>query len=155
MPRKIDGQVVGNAMTPVRFTVTEQDIREGKPLNPNACAIALACVRQIKGVTAAKAHLGCIYLMRSGKWIRYRTSHQLAREVVAFDRGGKFWPGIYELIPPPIYDRSPHRARSSSSTKRRKNSYTEGVRDAARVNEGDTPPPRVIGTMSIAGRRRK
>jgi hypothetical protein len=142
--RTIDGKPVGNAAMPIRLTVTAADIKGGAPLNPNACAVALGACRQIKGVTAAKAHLGCIYLLFNGQWRRYRTSEALAREIVAFDRGGKFYPGEYDLLPVPVGallkrirgTTKPRQRRRGS--KRRKPHHTEGVRDTARRNEPPT-----------------
>jgi len=134
--KRIDGQVVGNAAAPIRLEITEKDIRDGAPLNPNACAIALAAQRHISGVTAAKAHLGCIYLCIRGKWRRFKTSGALGREITAFDRGGKFFPGTYELVPPPVVAK---RKRTSSSGRSRRFKFkphrTEGVRDTAHANE--------------------
>lgn len=140
--RKIDGMPVGNAALPLRLKITPADIKKGAPLNPNACAIAVAACRNAKGVTAAKAHLGCIYLMIKGEWRRFRTSNALAREIVAFDRGGKFYPGEYDLLPVPttaLIRRARSKAgrtiRRPSKVKRRKPHHTEGVRDTAHANE--------------------
>jgi len=139
--KRIDGQPVANSATSIRLTITERDIKDGAPLNPNACAIALAAQRHIEGVTAARAHLGCIYLMIRGKWRRFHTSGALSREIVAFDRGGKFYPGEYDLLPVPAHTLI-KRARKPSSTprrrgppRRRKPHYTEGVRSTAHSNE--------------------
>ena len=116
---KINGLPVGDAASPIRLTITARDIRDGAPLNPNACAIALAATRHIEGVTAAKAHLGRIYLMIRGKWRRFMTSGALGREICAFNRGGKFYPGEYDLLPIPAKNviRRAKGAASSSSRK--------------------------------------
>ena len=143
--KKIDGEPVGNAAVAIRLTITAADIQKGAPLNPNACAVALGACRQLPQVTAAKAHLGCIYLRFKGQrgWRRYRTSLALAREIVAFDRGGKFYPGEYDLLPIPVAAlirrvrgevlriASAHRR----GPKRRKPHHTEGVRESAYANE--------------------
>ena len=100
--KRIDGQPVGNAATRLRVNVTAADIRNGKPLNPNACAIAVACVRQVDGVTAAKVHLGRVYLLIHGKWKRWHMPEYGRIEVIAFDRGGKFVPQEIDLMPPPV-----------------------------------------------------
>jgi hypothetical protein len=140
--RKIDGEPVGNAAVAIRLTITKADIQKGAPLNPNACAVALGAVRQMPEVIEAKAHLGCIYLRFRGQrgWRRYRTSQALAREIVAFDRGGKFFPGEYDLLPVPTGAlikrlRGESKPRSRSGPKRRKPHITEGVRDTARADE--------------------
>lgn len=145
--RKIDGEPVGNAAMPLRLTITARDIEKGAPLNPNACAVALGAIRQLPNVTAAKAHLGCVYICFKGDrgWRRYRTSLALAREIVAFDRGGKFFPGEYDLLPVPVAAlikriRGTTTKRTSPRFKRRKPHHTEGVRESARANEPPTPP---------------
>src|SRR5437868_5139624 len=99
--RKIDGMAVGNAALPVRITVTEEDVKEGRRKNPDACAVALAAVKRVKGVTAAKAHLGCIYLLINGRWRRWMTPAALRTEIIVFDRGGRFHPQVFDLHPPP------------------------------------------------------
>ena len=137
--KKIDGLPVGNAALPIRLTITPRDIRDGAPLNPNACAIALAACRHVKGVSAALAHLGCIYLCINGQWRRFKTSGALGREITAFDRGGKFYPGEYDLLPVTVARLVKRRVRSSGNgsrrVKRRKPHHTEGVRDTAHANQ--------------------
>ena len=143
--RTIDGQPVGNAAMAIRLTVTEKDIAKGAPKNPNACAVALAAVRQVKGVTAAKAHLGCIYLLRNGHWQRYKTSKAIRDEIIVFDRGGRFYPGEYDLLPVSTATlvRKVRQIRGygpkRSGVKRRKPHHVEGVRDSAHRNEPPTP----------------
>lgn len=146
--KHIDGQPVHNAAMPVRLKITTEDIENGAPLNPNACAVALAAVRQLPGVTAAKAHLGCVYLRHGKEWRRYRTSPSIRTEIVAFDRGGKFWPGEFYLLPIPVGSlirrirgqaASPSTKRKSPS-KRRPVHHTEGVRETAHKNEPPGPP---------------
>jgi hypothetical protein len=145
--KKIDGLPISNSAVPILLTVSAADIQKGAPLNPNACAVALAACRNVKGVSAAKAHLGCIYLNIRGNWFRYRTSEALSREIVAFDRGGKFYPGEYYLLPVPtaaLIRRIRGIAatpRKLSKVKRHKPHHTEGVRDTARANE----PPAAKG----------
>lgn len=142
--KKIDGKPIGNAAMPIRLKITEADIKAGAPLNPDACAVALAACRKVKGVTAAKAHLGCIYLLLNKRWQRFMTSGPLRTEIVAFDRGGRFWPGEYDLLPVPTAAlirrirgetlASPQRKRA----KRRKPHHIEGVRGTAHRNEPPT-----------------
>jgi hypothetical protein len=138
--KKIDGLTVSNAAMPIRLNVTAADIKKGAPKNPNSCAIALAAVRQIKGATAARVHLSCVYVMIRGEWRRYRTPEYATREIVAFDRGGTFIPGEYDLLPVPtgalikrIRGEAPTRKRSS--TKRRPRHVTLDVRESAHANE--------------------
>jgi hypothetical protein len=143
--RKIGGMDVGNASLPVRITVTEEDIKSGRRKNPDACAVALAAVRRVKGVTAAKAHLGCIYLLVNGKWRRWMTPAALRTEIIVFDRGGRFVPQVFDLHPPPVA-RLVSRARrlnghaprpKRSRWKRHKPTHTADVRHTAHRNDGE------------------
>jgi hypothetical protein len=136
--KKIDGLLVTNAVRPVRLTVTASDIKNGAPKNPNGCAVALACVRQIPGATAAKVHLGRVYILIKGKWQRWATPEYATRELVAFDRGGRFVPGEYDLLPVPVLLSKAARQRQRlrrPSRKRRPIHHTEDVREEARKNE--------------------
>jgi hypothetical protein len=140
--RKIDGQVVTNAATRLRLTVTEQDVRKGVPKNPNACAIAVAAMRQIPGCTAAKVHKSCLFTLVKGKWQRRLVPEYATRELVAFDRGGRFVPGEFEFDPMPVPTpttkrRRPSSASASSGAPRRKRTrhVTIDVRDEARADE--------------------
>lgn len=143
--KKIDGLPVANAAIPLRLRVTKADIEKGAPKNPNACAIAVAAIRQVKGATAAKVHMSCVYVMVNKQWKRWRTPEYATREIVAFDRGGEFIPGDYELLPvsvntlarkvAKIRGTSSSSKRSSGTRKRRKPHHTEGVRDTAHGND--------------------
>jgi hypothetical protein len=141
MSKRIDGLDVHNASTAIRLNVTAADIKKGAPKNPNACAIALAAVRQIKGATAAKVHLSCVYVMIRGEWRRYRTPEYATREIVAFDRGGTFIPGEYDLLPISTaslvrrVDRIRGKAASPKRTKSRPRHVTLDVRESAHANE--------------------
>lgn len=98
--KKIDGKPVGDGLMPLRLEVTEQDIKKGARLNQNSCAVAVAAMRQIKGCTAAKAHLGVVYLQVNGKWRRWHTPDPMRTEIIVFDRGGTFVPREFFLYPP-------------------------------------------------------
>ena len=100
--RRIDGEIVTDAATRLRVDVTKRDIENGAPLNPNACAIAVACKRQLPGCTDAYIHLGLAFLLIRKQWKRWHLPRYARDEVVAFDRGGKFVPQAIDLQPPPV-----------------------------------------------------
>lgn len=140
--KRIDGLTVSNAAVPIRLNVTAADIKKGAPKNPNACAIALAAVRQIKGATAAKVHLSCVFVMIRGEWWRYRTPEYATREIIAFDRGGTFIPGEYDLLPMSTASlvRRVAQIRGTTSTTRKRTKarprhVTLDVRESAHANE--------------------
>lgn len=143
--KRIDGEPVSNAAVPLRLTITEDDIRRGKRGQPNACAIAVAAMHRVKGCSAAQIHRSCAYLNINGKWRRYHIPPALWAEIIAFDRGGKFWAGEHDLSPPPLPDLMPKKRtrRSASSVpsltrsgqKRRAHHLIPGLRDTAQRNE--------------------
>ena len=139
--KHIDGEPVANGMTRLRIQVTKQDIERGQPLNQNACAIAVACVRQVKNVVAAKVHKGRLYLKFEGqeRWRRWTVPEYATREIVAFDRGGRFVPQEIDFSPPPMAVlpryRPPKKVRSGKPRKRGRIHRTMDVRDEARKNE--------------------
>ena len=100
--RRIDGELISDATMRLRIDVTKQDIQKGTPLNSNACAIAVACRRQLPDCEDVFIHLGRAYIRMKGKWRRWFVPHYARDEVVAFDRGGKFVPQEIELQPPPV-----------------------------------------------------
>jgi hypothetical protein len=146
--RLIDGQPVGNAAKSIRITITPDDIKKGKPLEPNACAIARAVLREVPGATDVMAHLDCVYIRRGQGWLRYKTPEYARREITAFDRGGWFAPGDVELkaVPTAALVRRVKKIRASgggggsSGRKRPPPHHTVGVRESARKNIPPTPP---------------
>lgn len=120
----IDGYPVANATTHLRVEVTKQDIEKGQPLNPNACAIARACVRALPRVVAAKVHFGRLYLKFEGqsRWRRWAMPEYAVREQIAFDRGGRFVPQIIDFNPVPV-----ETVISSATKKRRASSRSSSA----------------------------
>lgn len=78
-------------------SVTPADTESAKPLDPENCALARACVRQ-KIADAAIIGMAYSYLIRGNTAVRYKTSVAVAREITAFDRHLQFAPGVdYKL----------------------------------------------------------
>ena len=138
--RSIDGQAVTDAAMRLRIDVTRRDIEKGAPLNPNACAIAVACVRQVPDCTDAYIHLGRAFLRIRDKWKRWHLPKYARDEVVAFDRGGKFVPQEIELQVPPVtrllkVSRAQRpRSRPTSPVRKRVVHRTPEVRHTAHAN---------------------
>jgi hypothetical protein len=99
--RSIDGNLVANGTTRLRVQVTKADIEKGTPMDPNSCAIAVAC-RRLGLADDVYIHRGTAFLLRRGKWERRVVPRYARDEIVAFDRGGKFVPQEIELLPPPV-----------------------------------------------------
>jgi hypothetical protein len=149
--RLIDGKPVGNAARPLRLNITPDDIKKGKPLEPNACAIARAVLREVPGATDVMTHLDCVYICRNKNWLRYKTPEYARREITAFDRGGWFAPGevVLKAVPTSTLVRKVKHIRNGGAgtrgPKRPTPHYTIGVREAARKNIPPAPPKAARG----------
>lgn len=126
---KIDGIPVIDAKRPLTLFVTTWDISRATRKEPNCCALARACSRQLH-VKEARIHLGRIYLRMGDHWVRYLTSQSARAEIIAFDRGGKFSPGEFHLHPVWQSERAgTKRASGPRKTKGVKRSAPRIVRD--------------------------
>lgn len=89
-------EVIIDAVTPFPFRIDDEDINKGNRKDFNNCAAVLACER-VDGVEAAKIGKSISKLRIKGQWYRYKTPRNLLQEIIAYDRGGQFAPGMYEL----------------------------------------------------------
>ena len=100
---KIDGIEVRDADAPLLLHIRTPDCKTGKK-DPQNCAAAKAAMRE-PGVILARIYRTRSYLLKGrGKaryWERFLTPDSLRGEIIAFDRGGEFDPGDYELPRPP------------------------------------------------------
>ena len=96
---KINGKKVVDATHSVELVITPKHIKRGNTKDPGGCAAALACMEEVPGCSSARVHIGRTYIELADKWVRYQTSRALRSEIVAFDRGGNFEPGKYNLSP--------------------------------------------------------
>ena len=96
---KINGKPVINGQRAFNLRIIPADIKKGQSKSPAGCAAAVALVREHKDITAARVHLGRIFIEGPSAWVRYKTPHTLRDEIVAYDRGGTFMPGHHEIIP--------------------------------------------------------
>lgn len=102
---KIGGIPIVDATKKMKVTILPVDVRRGDNKNPDGCAAARACVRQINGVVAAKVHIARTYLKfkdkktKKEKWVRFGTPASVRGEIIGFDRGGSFEPGDYKFPP--------------------------------------------------------
>ncbi len=146
----IYGRPVENAKRKIFVHITPADVKNSRKLVPGACAAAKALLRTVPNCIKARVHLGRTYIMRDDeRWYRYKTPEALRTEIVAFDRGGKFQPGDYELrpmSPSALIPRRPNATRSETNrttgatnqTKApRKFHVTKGVRPHVGVSQED------------------
>ena len=88
---------VVDANDTIEVTVTRKDSRTAKPKNPSQCALAQACVRELKA-DGAIINVGTSYIIRGEVATRYKTSVAVGREITSFDRGAEFEAGFdYKL----------------------------------------------------------
>lgn len=102
---KIKGKTVVDSTTPLALVINKTDVKAGKKKQPDACAAAVAAVRQCKGAISAHVHLSRVYVEFPDKVVRYSTPQALRTEIVSFDRGRRFEEGTYTLAVIPPHDR--------------------------------------------------
>lgn len=130
---RINGYPVVDSKKKVVLTVTPLDVKKGRVKSPDACAVAIACVRQL-GCKQAVVHATRTYLRIDMKWTRYFSPAAIKNELIAFDRGGKFEPGKYTLEPIPQsqregeYAKRGYEANKSRRRISRKNHMTPNIR---------------------------
>ena len=141
----IGGKTVINAKRRVTLHISESDAKTGASKEPTACAAAKAAVRGIPNCVQAKIHIGRAYLLdkTKDKWVRFKTSDALRSEIIAFDRGGNFEPGDYDLIPLSPSDLAPKGTKFQGNPKTGSNlqkqprrlHVVKGVRDRPRPSK--------------------
>lgn len=97
---QINGMRVKDARKPLRLVVTKNNIRTGNNKNPSSCVAAKALC-ELPEVEEARVHVSRTYIKMKGAdhWLRFNTGRPLRTEMVAFDRGGAFEPGDYQIGP--------------------------------------------------------
>lgn len=115
---QINGLPIHDATKTIEIHITPRDILHAKRKQPASCAAAKCAVRTIDHVSDARIHLHCAYLLIGNTWRRYRTSLALRTELIAFDRGGKFMPGLYLLGAVPLSQRANRKSGSSKNKNR-------------------------------------
>lgn len=88
---------VADASRAVKVEVTEADVTGAKEKSHGGCAMARACQRQV--CDAAIVWPRVAFLIKGNLAVRYSVPESVRREIVTFDRHGKFYPGTYQLSP--------------------------------------------------------
>ena len=129
---RIGGRNVVDSTRTIQIEITAQDTQLASRQDHGNCAVARACMKQ-EG-TDALVHISRVFLKMKNKniWVRYIVKNDLRTEIVAFDRGGKFEPGIFKLYRiQPAQKLGTPCAKSGSSksvSKRRAPTTLHGVR---------------------------
>lgn len=145
---KINGKKVVDPKRRITLVITPNDVGRGLVKNPNSCAAAKACVRQL-GAISARVHATRTYIEFPEKVERYMTPASLRTEIVSFDRGYRFVPGIYHLAPLPPTQRGTRKQRATApGVIRNKKKGTPGPNP----NKGRRmPPKKTEGIRAHAG----
>ena len=90
---------VVDATRKARIEVTQKDVSSKAVKDHNACAMAVACKRKfnLDGVIISRS---IAYLIKGKQARRFKLPMSISREIVAFDRGAGFEPGVYEFGKP-------------------------------------------------------
>jgi hypothetical protein len=81
------------------LSIDDADIAGSKRKGPGSCAAARAILRENAEVKGVRVHIGRVFLEYDKFWERYQTPSSLRTEVIAFDRGGTFSPGVHHIRP--------------------------------------------------------
>jgi hypothetical protein len=96
---KFDTKNVTDATEDITLTILPTDIIGADLKTPGNCVAARACRRQEN--LEARIHITRVYLRNGGTvWTRYIVPTNLRTEIIAYDRGGAFVPGTYQLKAP-------------------------------------------------------
>ena len=139
------GKTIKDLKKGLGFKVTDEQSQEGLRKNGEFCPGALgakaSCRMGSAKCTKAEVHRAVIYLDFGGKFAyRGLPSSALRREIISQDKGGKFDPGSYVIVPVPTRERTsrgkahskrePNHARPYK-TKRAKPRLIQGIRKLA------------------------
>ena len=129
----------------LRFNITKNDIENGQPGDPCACAAARALRRHFDA-KETYVYRDVTYIVRKdGSATRYHTSAPLRLETIVFDRNGEFYPGEYDLEPVPV-----HKLNKTSSSSSSKSSSSKRGRNSKRERRG-IPNVRPTASQKLPG----
>jgi|SRR5215471_14381053 len=128
---KIHGKPIIDAAQKATFSITAADIKKATVKDPHSCAAAVAARREFDKVVAVHVYRQRTYIEFPDRVMRYQTSQPMRVETIAFDRGGRFEPGDYQLLP------LAGRQRPSG---RRQGSNAPGARDKGSKNRTPKRP---------------
>lgn len=90
---------VVDATKAAQIQVTAGDVRASKRKKHAECAMAVAC-RRVTKCDGVIMSLSTAYLITGTKATRYEVPPSITKEIIAFDRGASFEPGVYKLHKP-------------------------------------------------------
>jgi len=90
---------VTDAKAGLTIEVTKHDDHVATRKAHKTCAMAVACKRKLN-LDGVIISVKTAYMIKGRKAIRFAVPEHVSREVVSFDRGGGFEPGMYKLNKP-------------------------------------------------------
>lgn len=81
-----------DATESIQISVEKQDVTKGVKKSPGSCALARACVRDLK-VDGAYINIGFSYVVDGDTAVRFKTPVTVGREITSFDRHHDFATG--------------------------------------------------------------
>jgi hypothetical protein len=91
---------VVDAKRDITVEITKRDASVGQSKDHRKCVVAETCKKKLKLDDAIVA-VRRAYLIRGDTAVRYSVPEAVSRELISFDRGGSFAPGMYKLKAPP------------------------------------------------------
>lgn len=136
---------VKDATKPLEVTVAKTDVDNSKVRNHKDCVFAHACKR-MEDIDGAIIAIKSAYIIKGDTAIRYSIPDSLAREIVAFDRDGKFETGDY-------YVREPSPTLKLGQHKLYKPKKRTGYKSGPHTNSGTGQKTKWHATKSIRSLR--
>jgi hypothetical protein len=143
----LDGLPIYDATSPMVIHVVSRDIKEQKRKDPENCAIAKACQRELSA-ERVRVHLSRTYVKFAGSnfWLRFQTSNAARTEIAVTDKGGTFAEGSYMLLP---INHKPKRRSYRTAKSKAPYSYQQSPHELQGVRQkspvvGGRPPTNVI-----------
>lgn len=90
---------VNDATEDIHIAVTEKDDKKAFKMDHTGCAMAIAMKREMN-LDGVIMSISTAYTIKGAVATRYSVPSRTGREIVSFDRGGHFDPGVYYLKPP-------------------------------------------------------
>lgn len=141
----VNGELVVDARKPLRFEVSDDDVKSGKALKSRECPGNNGVVRALKAVhpeltnKEVRVHLSRTYIRTPAKvaceefgaedvpstaenvWLRFGNPEELSAQVYKMDRQEEFTPGNYRLAPvrPPSAKIAAKKAKAATPKKPR------------------------------------
>jgi hypothetical protein len=114
----------------IEVSVSRNDCKQAKKLNPSECALARAAKRELHA-DAVIIGMSTSYVIKGTVAVRFSTPMSVQREIISFDRHQDFSPGDYYLNPKSPSNRigaPPYKSKNGNHKTKRKIHHSARVR---------------------------